>query len=309
MTTKPETKTSIWRFSSRELAVVAVGAAIALAAILLAGFGGVPKAQPVAGAVLILGIPYLLSTNRRAIDRKTVMWGFGLQILFALLVLKNEWGQRTFKYLGDLITRLLDFANVGASFVFGPLGDKEAWPRIMNAALGEEGARYAMIFAFQVLPTIIFVAALFAILYYYGVMQFVVRLFAWGDAQGDEGERRRDAQRRGQHLHGADRGAADDPALSAEDDAVGAHDGDDLRHGPHLGRHHGGLHPVRDRGAAPADGRDHDRARHADDGQDVRARDRGARDDGHREARGGADRRQRDRRGRAGDGRRPAPRA
>jgi CNT family concentrative nucleoside transporter len=180
MTTKLEPKSSIWRYSPRELTVVAAGAAVALVAILLASFGGVPKAQPVAGAVLILGIAYVLSTDRSAIDRKTVMWGLGLQVVFALLVLKNEWGQRTFKYLGDLITRLLDFANVGASFVFGPLGDREAWPRIMTGALGAEGARYAMIFAFQVLPTIIFIAALFAILYYYGVMQFVVRVFAWG---------------------------------------------------------------------------------------------------------------------------------
>jgi concentrative nucleoside transporter, CNT family len=180
MTTKLEPKSSIWRFSSRELAVVAAGAAVALVAVLLASVGGVPKAQPVAGAVLILGIAYVLSTNRSAIDRKTVIWGLSLQVAFALLVLKNEWGQRTFKYLGDLITRLLDFANVGASFVFGPLGDREAWPRIMTGALGAEGARYAMIFAFQVLPTIIFIAALFAILYYYGVMQFVVRIFAWG---------------------------------------------------------------------------------------------------------------------------------
>ena len=180
MTTKLEPKSSIWRFSPRELTVVAAGAAVALVAVLLASFGGVPKAQPVAGAVLILGIAYVLSTDRSAIDRKTVMWGLSLQVVFALLVLKNEWGQRTFKYLGDLITRLLDFANVGASFVFGPLGDREAWPRIMTGALGAEGARYAMIFAFQVLPTIIFIAALFAILYYYGVMQFVVRVFAWG---------------------------------------------------------------------------------------------------------------------------------
>ena len=180
MATKLEPKSSIWRFSPRELTVVAAGAAVALVAVLLASFGGVPKAQPVAGAVLILGIAYVLSTDRSAIDRKTVMWGLSLQVVFALLVLKNEWGQRTFKYLGDLITRLLDFANVGASFVFGPLGDREAWPRIMTGALGAEGARYAMIFAFQVLPTIIFIAALFAILYYYGVMQFVVRVFAWG---------------------------------------------------------------------------------------------------------------------------------
>ncbi|MCK7479046.1 MAG: hypothetical protein M0C28_18065 [Candidatus Moduliflexus flocculans] len=56
MTTQPDTKTSIWRFSSRELTVVAAGAAVAVVAVLLASFGGVPKAQPVAGAVLILGI-------------------------------------------------------------------------------------------------------------------------------------------------------------------------------------------------------------------------------------------------------------
>ena len=67
---------------------------------------------------------------------------------------------------------------MGAAFVFGPLGDNGVWARVMNAALGPEGARYGVIFAFQVLPTIIFIAALFAILYYFGVMQLVVRMFA-----------------------------------------------------------------------------------------------------------------------------------
>ena len=64
--------------------------------------------------------------------------------------------------------------------MFGPLGDKQAWPKIMTTVLGAEGAQYGMIFAFQVLPTIIFIAALFAILYYFGIMQVVVRVFAWG---------------------------------------------------------------------------------------------------------------------------------
>src|SRR4029434_9764715 len=67
---------------------------------------------------------------------------------------------------------------VGASFVFGPLGDREAWPKIMTTVLGPEGARYGLIFAFHVLSTLIFIAALFAILYYFGVMQLVVRAFA-----------------------------------------------------------------------------------------------------------------------------------
>ena len=80
--------------------------------------------------------------------------------------------------LGRAINRLLGFAGVGAAFVFGPLGDTSVWSRAMIAALGPDGARYGVIFAFQVLPTIIFIAALFAILYYFGVMQIVVRVFA-----------------------------------------------------------------------------------------------------------------------------------
>ena len=84
-----------------------------------------------------------------------------------------------------MINRLLDFAFVGSAFVFGPLGDKAVWPRIMTQVLGPEGAQYGVIFAFQVLPTIIFIAALFAILYYFGVMQLVVRAVRGGDAPGD----------------------------------------------------------------------------------------------------------------------------
>jgi CNT family concentrative nucleoside transporter len=134
--------------------------------------------QPVFGGIVILGIAYACSTNRRAINWTTVAWGVGLQVAFALIVLKTTLGQRVFTTLGDVITRLLGFAGVGASFVFGPLGNSTVWGRIMTGALGEEGAQYAVVFAFQVLPTIIFVAALFAILYYFGAMQLVVRVFA-----------------------------------------------------------------------------------------------------------------------------------
>ena len=134
--------------------------------------------QPLCGALVILTIAYGLSTNRRAINWKTVAWGLSLQVVFAVIVLKTAIGQRVFTTLGDAITRLLAFAGVGAAFVFGPLGDGTVWGRVMNGALGPEGSQYATIFAFQVLPTIIFIAALFAILYYYGVMQFIVRVFA-----------------------------------------------------------------------------------------------------------------------------------
>ncbi len=134
--------------------------------------------QPLCGAVVILLLAVACSTNRRAIRWTTVAWGLGLQIVFAIVVLKTTLGQATFTTLGAYITRLLGFASVGSSFVFGALGDSTVWGRVLTGALGPAGAQSASIFAFQVLPTIIFIAALFAILYYFGVMQLVVRVFA-----------------------------------------------------------------------------------------------------------------------------------
>jgi concentrative nucleoside transporter, CNT family len=134
--------------------------------------------QPLIGAAVILGIGYAFSNNRRAINWATVGWGLSLQIVFAFIVLKTSIGQAVFTTVGRYMTKLLAFSNVGASFVFGPLGDSSVWGRAMTGAIGPEGAQYAVIFAFQVLPTIIFIAALFAILYYFGVMQVIVRVFA-----------------------------------------------------------------------------------------------------------------------------------
>jgi concentrative nucleoside transporter, CNT family len=165
-------------FDRRDALVLAIGCAVAAACALLATVGGVPRLQPLVGLIVILLLAYAMSTNRRAIDRRTVAWGLSLQMLFALLVLKTTAGQRVFSTLGGVINHLLEFSFAGSSMVFGPLGSKEVWPRIMNQVLGPEGAQWAVVFAFQVLPTIIFIAALFAVLYYFGVMQLVVRLFA-----------------------------------------------------------------------------------------------------------------------------------
>ena len=153
---------------------------LALVAVVAIGLGtvGVSRVQPVAGLAVILALAYCLSSARSAIDYRTVGWGLGLQFLFALIVLKTDVGRAVFQTAGSVITRLLNFTYVGSSFVFGPLGNPEVWPRVMTAVLGQEGQQYASIFAFQVLPTIIFIAALFALLYYFGVMQFVVRAFA-----------------------------------------------------------------------------------------------------------------------------------
>ena len=134
--------------------------------------------QPLVGLFGILGLAYALSTDRKAISYRVVGWGLSLQVLFALIVLKTQVGRTTFEVLGDRMRELLDFSVVGSAFVFGPLGDRAVWGQVMEGALGAEGANYAVVFAFQILPTIIFIAALFAILYYLGVMQVIVRLFA-----------------------------------------------------------------------------------------------------------------------------------
>ena len=159
----------------RVLGVLGVVAALAIGL----GAAGMSRMQSLAGIALILALAYCLSTARHAIDRRTIAWGLGLQFVFALIVLKTEVGRLAFQSIGGAITRLLSFAYVGSSFVFGPLGNPEVWPRVMRAVLGEEGAQYVNIFAFMVLPTIIFIAALFAMLYYFGVMQVIVRMFAF----------------------------------------------------------------------------------------------------------------------------------
>src|SRR5262245_10811943 len=171
------------RVSQREswtkLDLMLLGGLAAVAAVAVAlGFAGASRIQPVAGLALILALAYCLSSARRSIDYRTVVWGLGLQFMFALIVLKTDIGRAVFQSAGGVITRILNFAYVGSSFVFGPLGNPDVWPRIVTGVLGPEGSQYANIFAFMVLPTIIFIAALFAMLYYFGVMQVIVRLFA-----------------------------------------------------------------------------------------------------------------------------------
>ena len=136
------------------------------------------RLQPLIGLVGILGLAYALSTNRRAINPRVVIWGLSLQVLFALIVVKSPYGIMAFEWLGHKIQRLLSFSVEGSRFVFGPLGDQAIWLKVMNGALGADGGQYAVIFAFQILPTIIFIAALFAVLYYIGLMELIVRAFA-----------------------------------------------------------------------------------------------------------------------------------
>jgi concentrative nucleoside transporter, CNT family len=119
----------------------------------------------VLGIAVILGLAYLFSTDRRAIKLKTVAWGLGLQLALGLFVLRAPSGQIIFQVLGKGAKHLLDFSYVGSAFIFGDLGRADS-------SLG-------LIFAFQVLPTIIFIAAFFAVLYHLGIMQIIIRAAAW----------------------------------------------------------------------------------------------------------------------------------
>jgi len=116
------------------------------------------------GLLTMLGLAYAFSTNRRAINKKTVAWGLGLQVVFAIFVLKIELGRVLFQKAGDAVNRLLSYSYEGSKFVFG--------------ALGAQGSSMGFFFAFQVLPTVIFIAAFFAVLYHYGIMQFIIKLAA-----------------------------------------------------------------------------------------------------------------------------------
>jgi CNT family concentrative nucleoside transporter len=116
------------------------------------------------GLVVILGIGVAFSRNRRAISWRVVAWGVGLQLLFAIFVLRVPLGQEVFKWLGATVTTILNFSYAGSEFVFGEIG--------------KQGSSLGVVFAFQIMPAIIFVSALFAILYYLGVMQMVVKALA-----------------------------------------------------------------------------------------------------------------------------------
>ena len=116
------------------------------------------------GLLTMMSLAYAFSTNRRAIRVKTVLWGLGLQFAFALLVLRLEAGRGAIQMAGEAVNRLLAYSFAGSEFVFGELG--------------KNGGKFGMVFAFQVLTTIIFISAFFAVLYHFGIMQFVIRQFA-----------------------------------------------------------------------------------------------------------------------------------
>lgn len=121
------------------------------------------KLQSLAGLIVILGLSYILSENKKAINLRIVIWGLGLQIIFALFILKTRVGFIIFEAAKIAVNTIIGFSDKGASFLFGKL--------VNDSNIGA-------IVAFRVLPIIVFVSALMGILYFFGIIQFFVKLMA-----------------------------------------------------------------------------------------------------------------------------------
>jgi CNT family concentrative nucleoside transporter len=116
------------------------------------------------GLVAILAVAWLFSRHKSAIKWRLLLWGLGLQFVFAVIVLKTDAG-KLFQAASVAVTAMLGYSEVGSAFVFGD-------------TLGRSSGSMGTVFAFQVLPIIIFIASFFSILYYLGIMQWVVKAFA-----------------------------------------------------------------------------------------------------------------------------------
>jgi CNT family concentrative nucleoside transporter len=136
-----------------------------------------PKGQSVAGLIFFFGIVAMFSSNLRAVNWYTIFWGIALQALLAFLVLEVPFVKKMIEGLGWVVQQMLGFVLEGAKFVFGNLYDPRrpedggTWSRLFPKD-------YAFQFAFVALPPILFFSALFTVLYHFGVLQRLVRLFA-----------------------------------------------------------------------------------------------------------------------------------
>jgi concentrative nucleoside transporter, CNT family len=123
------------------------------------------------GIVLILGLAFLMSNNKKRINYRLVLSGLAIQMAMAIFILKVPIGQAMFSKLGYLVTKVLDFSNEGANFVFGILVNGKKLDEVFGIGSG-------FIFIFKILPTIIFVSVLVSIAYQIGLMQRVVSVIA-----------------------------------------------------------------------------------------------------------------------------------
>ncbi len=163
--------------SDRPLRLAAGGLALALGAAAFLTRNTInPRLQALAGIVAFIAVVAAFSTNLRAVSWRTVGWGMALQLGLALVILKLEIGGVRpgyvfFSKVADGVKKFLEFTNAGSTFVFGPLANQPAMDQVFGQGQG-------FVFAFTALPTIIFVSSFFTVLYYFGILQMIVRVFA-----------------------------------------------------------------------------------------------------------------------------------
>tara|TARA_Y100000590_G_scaffold250594_1_gene281476 strand:- start:3004 stop:4278 length:1275 start_codon:yes stop_codon:yes gene_type:complete len=127
------------------------------------------------GIFTILGLAYLLSNNKRNIDKKLIVWGLSLQLFFSIIILKVPGGKMIFKYIDSIIKKILDFSVEGSMFLFGNLGNKDMFgPWEQNFPNDGTWPGFGFQFAFLVLPTVIFFSSLMSVLYHFGIMQKII---------------------------------------------------------------------------------------------------------------------------------------
>ena len=128
------------------------------------------------GIIALLGIAYLLSNNKKAIDKKCILWGMSLQIFFAVLILKVPGGKWVFDKIDTIIKKILDFSVEGSMFLFGNLANKDLFGP-WEAGFPNNGTwpGFGFQFAFLVLPTVIFFSSIMAVLYHFGIMQKIIK--------------------------------------------------------------------------------------------------------------------------------------
>jgi concentrative nucleoside transporter, CNT family len=120
----------------------------------------------IVGILVVLGIAFLFSSNKKKVNFRTIFGGLAIQLLFAFLVLKTPWGQNGLEALTMGVNQIINYSNEGIEFLFGGLYSEES--------------NIAFVFAFNVLPVVIFFSALISVLYYLKVMQFFIKILGGG---------------------------------------------------------------------------------------------------------------------------------
>ncbi|MDQ0214861.1 CNT family concentrative nucleoside transporter [Oikeobacillus pervagus] len=114
------------------------------------------------GILVVLGIGFIFSTNKSNIKWRTILGGLAIQLIFAFIVLKWDWGKEQMENLTMLVNAIINYSNEGINFLFGGLFTKES--------------NITFVFAFHVLPVVIFFSSLISVLYYLGIMQFFIKI-------------------------------------------------------------------------------------------------------------------------------------